>query len=159
MVATDSVEAGEGTEAEELHEEDRKNDFLETARHREDAAAEVIDRLRRQIARRSEADGNRDQNADDGRGDGHPQALVDTLGNGVPAGHEIRREESAKKRLGARQALGHTRPVDVERAEGNGEVEGDAEAESAAQESGRANVCTPVTNEHLVCRLLLETKK
>src|SRR3546814_4437846 len=54
-------EAGEGTEAEELHEEDRKNDFLETARHREDAAAEVIDRLRRQIARRSEADGNRDR--------------------------------------------------------------------------------------------------
>src|SRR3546814_6157586 len=52
-------EAGEGTEAEELHEEDRKNDFLETARHREDAAAEVRNPLRRQNARRSEAAGNR----------------------------------------------------------------------------------------------------
>src|SRR3546814_6415470 len=27
------------------------------------------------------------------------------------------------------------------------------------QEIGRAHVCTPVTNAHLVCRLLLETKK
>src|SRR3546814_4683459 len=26
-------------------------------------------------------------------------------------------------------------------------------------EIGRAHVCTPVTNAHLVCRLLLETKK
>src|SRR3546814_6061954 len=27
------------------------------------------------------------------------------------------------------------------------------------EEIGRANVCTPVTNAHLVCRLLLEKKK
>src|SRR3546814_7720538 len=30
---------------------------------------------------------------------------------------------------------------------------------SDALEIGRANVCTPVTNAHLVCRLLLEKKK
>src|SRR3546814_8418918 len=30
---------------------------------------------------------------------------------------------------------------------------------SAWMEIGRAHVCTPVTNEHLVCRLLLEKKK
>src|SRR3546814_9099016 len=29
----------------------------------------------------------------------------------------------------------------------------------ARVENGRAHVCTPVTNEHLVCRLLLEKKK
>src|SRR3546814_3203779 len=29
---------------------------------------------------------------------------------------------------------------------------------AAAQEIGRAHVCTPVTNAHLVCRLLLEKK-
>src|SRR3546814_1751916 len=28
-----------------------------------------------------------------------------------------------------------------------------------AEEIGRAHVCTPVTNAHLVCRLLLEKKK
>src|SRR3546814_8456640 len=31
--------------------------------------------------------------------------------------------------------------------------------ETAIKEIGRAHVCTPVTNAHLVCRLLLEKKK
>src|SRR3546814_7625061 len=31
--------------------------------------------------------------------------------------------------------------------------------EGLSQEIGRAHVCTPVTNAHLVCRLLLEKKK
>src|SRR3546814_1715936 len=30
---------------------------------------------------------------------------------------------------------------------------------ASANEIGRANVCTPVTNAHIVCRLLLEKKK
>src|SRR3546814_5987608 len=32
-------------------------------------------------------------------------------------------------------------------------------ARKSAKEIGRAHVCTPVTNAHLVCRLLLEKKK
>src|SRR3546814_1521387 len=32
-------------------------------------------------------------------------------------------------------------------------------AESVTGQIGRAHVCTPVTNAHLVCRLLLEKKK
>src|SRR3546814_10868102 len=30
---------------------------------------------------------------------------------------------------------------------------------SLPEETGRAHVCTPVTNAHLVCRLMLEKKK
>src|SRR3546814_5112300 len=32
-------------------------------------------------------------------------------------------------------------------------------ADQVVREIGRAHVCTPVTNAHLVCRLLLEKKK
>src|SRR3546814_6684132 len=35
----------------------------------------------------------------------------------------------------------------------------DALAEAFAEQIGRAHVCTPVTNAHLVCRLLLEKTK
>src|SRR3546814_5278098 len=35
----------------------------------------------------------------------------------------------------------------------------DADFAGRAYEIGRAHVCTPVTNAHLVCRLLLEKKK
>src|SRR3546814_4317208 len=37
-------------------------------------------------------------------------------------------------------------------------VRGREHFSNSAVEIGRAHVCTPVTNEHLVCRLLLETK-
>src|SRR3546814_10338043 len=36
---------------------------------------------------------------------------------------------------------------------------GESDDEYPLQEIGRAHVCTPVTNAHLVCRLLLEKKK
>src|SRR3546814_4104493 len=35
----------------------------------------------------------------------------------------------------------------------------DGEVQGIIEEIGRAHVCTPVTNEHLVCRLLLEKNK
>src|SRR3546814_7504366 len=35
----------------------------------------------------------------------------------------------------------------------------DLESNDKVEEIGRAHVCTPVTNAHLVCRLLLEKKK
>src|SRR3546814_7603506 len=37
-------------------------------------------------------------------------------------------------------------------------AQGDAQAVLDAQQNGRAHVCTPVPNAHLVCRLLLDTK-
>src|SRR3546814_10347921 len=39
------------------------------------------------------------------------------------------------------------------------EIVGEIEDEHDVAEIGRAHVCTPVTNAHLVCRLLLEKKK
>src|SRR3546814_14230766 len=79
-------EAGEGAEAEQLHEEDRENHLLEAALQREHATAEVVDRPGWQIARRPEAERGRDGVADDGRGAGRPTALNrkrDVTGQGV----------------------------------------------------------------------------
>src|SRR3546814_6553083 len=39
------------------------------------------------------------------------------------------------------------------------EVEGFRRGRNLHKESGREHVCTPVTNAHLVCRLMLEYKK
>src|SRR3546814_3276240 len=39
------------------------------------------------------------------------------------------------------------------------EIRTTAPAATMAREIGRAHVCTPVTNAHLVCRLLLENQK
>src|SRR3546814_4320947 len=39
------------------------------------------------------------------------------------------------------------------------EIKEEASAAGRRREIGRAHVCTPVTNAHLVCRLLLEKKK
>src|SRR3546814_4493237 len=41
---------------------------------------------------------------------------------------------------------------------GSGELMNPDEVLTKAQEIGRAHVCTPVTNAHLVCSLLLEKK-
>ena len=45
-------DAGERAEAEQLDEEDGEDDLLEAARHREDAAAEIVDRSRRDVLAR-----------------------------------------------------------------------------------------------------------
>src|SRR3546814_16465105 len=66
-------EAGEGAEAEQLYEEDRENHFLEAARQREHATAELVDRPGRQVACRPEANRDRDGDADDRRGYGPSQ--------------------------------------------------------------------------------------
>src|SRR3546814_9168988 len=72
-----------------------------------------------------------------------------------------KQDEDLRRNPGIGQSKGTTAAGEkVEEIEGDNTVEGDIEndPDAAGGEIGRAHVLTPVTNAHLVCRLLLEKK-
>src|SRR3546814_6871313 len=79
-----------------------------------------------------------------------PAHRSDSIGQRHHAVRHAARSTSAHGR-GARIVRHHTTPFP-----GAGKYRGAHRCN--APEIGRAQVCTPVTNAHLVCRLLLETK-
>src|SRR3546814_9811377 len=76
-----------------------------------------------------------------------------TLWDNPKAAQEVMRE---RRRLD--EAVTATRAIEKER-DDTAELIELAEMEGDEAQIGRAHVCTPVTNAHLVCRLLLEKKK
>src|SRR3546814_9326273 len=67
-------------------------------------------------------------------------------------------EGSYSRRIGAQLAELEDGSIVGSLADGCLEAQLAHEARNAAAENGRANVCTPVTNAHLECRLLREHK-
>ena len=135
MVANDERdEAGERAEAEQLDEEDRQDDLLEAARHREDGAAEIIDRRRRDVFCRADADRDRQRDADHGGDHRHPEAFGNALDDFAPAADEVGREECREELRAARQAFPDARPVHLGGAERQRQIDRGAErrASSAA---------------------------
>src|SRR3546814_4297317 len=93
----------------------------------------------------------RDRTAEHGRGRQRPEiAPVQAVGMiGIEQQQLAGRERAATLPSGQRTAVSVTDQGDGNRPSINADI----------REIGRAHVCTPVTNAHLVCRLLLEKKK
>ncbi len=83
----------------------------------------------RNVARRTQTDGNGNQDTDDCRGTGHGQALDQALADVPPLGHEIRSREGEDEDEPAVETLGNPRPVDFNRADRCGQVQRRTKAE------------------------------
>jgi hypothetical protein len=128
--------AGEGTESEQLDEEDRQDDFLETARQGKDAPTDIVDWPRRYVPCGAKSDRDRCCDTDHSRGHRDAEAFDDPLTDVAPAAGEIRREERGKEARTTRQTLPDTRPIHLRRAESQREVDKDTEAQRPAQPGG-----------------------
>ena len=104
--------AGEGPEAKQLDEEDCQDDFLETARYGEDAAAEVIDQAWRDVLCSTDPDRNRNRDTDHSGGHGHPQTFKNAFRDVAPAAGEVGRKERREESRAARKAVPNAHPVD-----------------------------------------------
>ena len=125
--------AREWAEAEQLDEKDGKDHLLEAARQRQDTAAEVIDRRRRDVLGGSDSDRDGDGDADDGGDHGHPDAFADALHDLLPAAGKIGREECRDELRTARQAFPDARPIHLGRAEREDEIGHGTQTEEPAE--------------------------
>ena len=99
----ESHDAGERAEAERLHEQDRDDDRMERAAERDEAARRPADPDRRQVACGQKPDGERQQDAEEGRDDGDLDTFDDSAGDQLPSA-EIRREHASQEAVAMLEA-------------------------------------------------------